>query len=350
MRAFGPVVAAALAALFVLPAAIPSARAADVPNAPPALTVYSDRHQTEDAQLFAQFTKATGIPVDLVDEDFDPLLERLTKEGQHTGADLVLSVGAATLWRCAQAGLLQPITSETILQAVPANLRDKTNQWIGLVYWARVIAYEKDRFKPEDVANYEDLADPKFQGQILVRSASSLYNQALVASMIASLGTAPTETWARGLVANLARPPQGGDTNQLQAMAEGEGSVSIINTRYWARFAASDKVTEQEVVANVGLAFPNQANRGTEVDIAGAGISRWSAHPRAAAMLLEFLLKPEVQKQFAAANFEYPVVAGVEPAPVLAGLGPFKIDSLAVGKLGKFAPEADEAMARAGWE
>jgi iron(III) transport system substrate-binding protein len=349
MSAFRPVAAAA-AVLFALLAAIPPAGAADVPNAAPPLTVYSDRHQAEDTKLFTQFTKATGIPVELVDEDFDLLFERLTKEGRNTPADLILSVGAATLWRCAEAHLLQPIPSEAVLQAVPANLRDKGDQWVGLAYWARVIAYEKDRFQPSDLANYEDLADPKFQGQILVRSASSLYNQALVASMIASLGTAQTETWARGLVANLARPPQGGDTNQLQAMADGEGTVSIINTRYWARFAASDKVTEQEVVANVGVVFPNQANRGTEVDIAGAGISRWSAHPRAATKLLEFLLAPEAQKQFAAANFEYPVVAGVEPAPVLAALGPFKIDGLAVGKLGKFAPEADAAMARAGWE
>jgi len=319
-------------------------------DGPPPLTVYSDRHQAEDAKVFADFTKATGIPVELVDDDFDPLFERLTKEGPHTPADLILSVGAATLWRCAEAGLLQPITSDTVIQAVPANLRDKNNQWVALAYWARVIAYEKDRYEPADVANYEDLADAKFQGQVLVRSASSLYNQALVASMIASQGTVPAETWAQGLVANLARPPQGGDTNQLQAMADGEGSVSIVNTRYWARFAASDKVTEQEVVANVGVAFPNQANRGTEVDIAGAGLSRWSTHVKAAMMLLEFLLKPDAQKQFAAANFEYPVLAGVEPAPVLAGLGSFKIDALAVGKLGKFAPEADAAMARAGWE
>ncbi|HEV2678380.1 MAG TPA: extracellular solute-binding protein [Aliidongia sp.] len=314
------------------------------------LTVYSTRHQAEDAKIFAMFTKETGIPVDLVDQDFEPLFERLTKEGANTPADLVLSVGAATLSRCADAGLLQPITSDAALQAVPANLRDKNDQWIGLAYWARVIAYQKDRFQATDVADYEDLADPKFQGQILVRSASSLYSQALVASMIASLGTAPTETWVRGLVANLARPPQGGDTNQLQAMADGEGSVSIVNTRYWARFAASDKVTEQEVVANVGIVFPNQANRGTEVDIAGAGISRWAKHPRAATKLLEFLLRPETQKLFAAANLEYPVVADVEPAAVLAGLGSFKIDGLAVAKLGKFAPEADAAMARAGWE
>jgi len=337
-----------VAALLALLVAGPALAAGHTGHPP--LTVYSDRHQTEDAAVFEEFTKATGIPVDLVDEDFDPLFERLTKEGQQTPADLILSVGAATLWRCAEAGLLQPIASDAVLQAVPANLRDKNNQWVGLAYWARVIAYQKDKFEPADVANYEDLTDPKFQGQILVRSASSLYNQALVASMIASQGAVPTETWARGLVANLARPPQGGDTNQLQAMADGEGSVSIINTRYWARFAASDKVTEQEVVANVGVAFPNQANRGTEVDIAGAGISRWSSHAKAATQLLEFLLKPDAQRQFAAANFEYPVVSGVEPAPVLAGLGPFKIDGLAVGKLGKFAPEADAAMARAGWE
>lgn len=339
-----------IAAFLVLLTAAGPAVAAGTSNRPAPLVVYSDRHQAEDTKVFALFTQATGIPVELTDDDFDPLFERLTKEGTKSPADLILSVGAATLWRCAEAGMLQPILSDAALQAVPTNLRDKNAQWVGLAYWARVIAYEKDKFEPADVANYEDMADPKFRGQILVRSASSLYNQALVASMIASQGTVPTESWARGMVANLARPPQGGDTNQLQAMADGEGSVSIVNTRYWARFAASDKVTEQEVVANVGVAFPNQGNRGTEVDIVGAGITRNAPHAKAAVQLLEFLLKPEVQKQFAAANFEYPVVAGVEPAPVLAGLGPFKIDGLAVGKLGKFAPEADAAMARAGWE
>jgi iron(III) transport system substrate-binding protein len=314
------------------------------------LTVYTSRHQPEDAELFDQFTKATGIPVDVVDADFDPLFERLTKEGADTSADLVLTVGAATLERCADAGLLQPIASDAVLHAVPADLRDKDARWVGLAYWARVIAYQKDKFDAADLPDYESLADPKFQGQILVRSASSPYNQALVAAMIDGIGTAPTETWARSLVANLARPPQGGDTNQLQAMADGEGAVSIVNTRFWARFAASDKVTEQEVVGNVGIVFPNQSNRGTLIDVAGAGISRWAPHPKAAAMLLEFLLRPEIQKQLAAMDFVYPVVAGVEPPPVLAGLGPFKIDGAAIGRLGKFAPEAEAAMARAGWD
>ncbi|GGF35011.1 iron deficiency-induced protein A [Aliidongia dinghuensis] len=333
-------------ALALLPLA-PSARAGDRQGP---LTVYSTRHQAEDATVFEAFTKATGIPVDVVDEDFDPLFERLTKEGANTSADLILSVGAATLARCADAGLLQPITSAAALQAVPAALRDKDARWVGLAYWARVIAYQKDRFAASDLANYEDLTNEKFRGQILVRSATSPYNEALVASMIASLGGSATEAWAKGLVANLARPPQGGDTNQLQAMADGEGSVSIVNTRYWARFAASDKVTEQEVVSNVGIVFPNQANRGTVIDIVGAGISRWAAHPRSAAKLLEFLLQPDTQKLFAAANFEYPVVAGVDAAPVLAGLGRFKIDASAVGELGKLTPAAEAAMAAAGWE
>jgi iron(III) transport system substrate-binding protein len=342
MRIFTPI-AMALAAAFLFNAVPAAARG-------PLLTVYSDRHQTEDATLFEQFTKATGIPVELVDEDSDPLFERLTREGQHTQADVILSVGAAKLWRYAQAGLLQPVTSQTALQAVPAAFKAPDDQWVGLAYWARIIAYDKDKFAATDLANYEDLADPKFQGQILVRSASSLYNQSLAAAMIASRGVQPTETWARGLVANQARPPQGGDTNQLQAMANGEGSVSIVNTRFWARFAASDKVTEQEIVANVGVMFPNQANRGTAIDIVGAGIARWAPHPQAAMALLEFLLKPDAQKQFAAADFDYPVVAGVTPAPVLAGLGGFKIDAAAVGQLGKLAPQADAAMARAGWE
>jgi len=314
------------------------------------LTVYSTRHQPEDAKVLALFTKATGIPVEAVDEDFDPLFERLSREREHGPADVILSVGAATLERCAEAGLLQPIKSDAVLHAVPADLRDKDGEWVGLTYWARVIAYQKDRFAASDLADYEALADPKFQGRVLVRSASSPYNQALVAAMLASRGSAATEVWAHGLVANLARPPQGGDTAQLQAMADGEGTISIVNTRYWARFASSDKVTEQEVVSNVGIIFPNQANRGTLVDVAGAALSRWTARPHAATMLIEFLLRPEVQKLMAGADLEYPVVAGVEAPAVLANLGAFKIDGPAIGLFGKFAPEADAVMARAGWE
>jgi iron(III) transport system substrate-binding protein len=254
------------------------------------------------------------------------------------------------LWRTAQAGLLQKLPAESIDARVPQDFRDPDALWVGLAYWARVIVDHKDRVDPADIANYEDLADPKLRGRILVRSASSPYNIALVASLIDANGTEAAEDWARGLVANFARPPQGGDSNQLEALAAGDADIAIVNTRFWARFAASDKVTEQEIVENLGLVFPNQAGRGTQIDLVGAGLLKNAPAPKLAVKLIAFLLRPDIQAKFASADFEYPVRPDVPAASVLAALGSFKMDRAALGKLGKFAPEAEKVMARAGWE
>jgi iron(III) transport system substrate-binding protein len=318
--------------------------------APESVTIYSDRHQVEDKLIYTAFTQETGIQVDLVDADFDPLMERLHQEGKASPADLLISVGAATLSRCADAGLFQPILSEELLKAVPADFRDTAGRWLSLAYWARVIIYRKDDVNPLDLSTYEDLAEPKFHGQIVVRSASSPYNIALVASLIAANGTEETETWARGLVANFARPPQGGDSNQLQAVSEGEGNIAVVNTRFWGRFAGSDKVTEREVVSGLGLIYPNQTNRGTQVDVVGVGILKSAPHPKAAQALIQFMLRPDMQERFASANYEYPIRSDVSPAPVLKALGTFKIDTSAISKLGKFTPEAKQVMAKSGWE
>ncbi|HVJ53150.1 MAG TPA: extracellular solute-binding protein [Aliidongia sp.] len=334
-----------LTALVSAALSAPPARAAD--SAGQIVTVYSDRHQVEDKALFDVFTKETGIRVDLVDDDFDPLLERLQHEGSKSPADLLISAGEATLARTAEAGLFRPLPA---LPSLPPEFRDPAGNWIGLSYWARVIVYHKDRADPAQLRNYEDLSDPQLHGRIVVRSAGSPYNAALVASMIVADGTEDTETWARGLVANFARPPQGGDGSQLEAISAGEGDVTVVNTRYWSRFAASDKVTEQEVVADLGLIFPNQDNRGTQIDLIGAGILKTAPHLSAASSLLAFLLRPDVQEKFAAANFEFPILPGVSPAPVLKALGPFKIDKAAIGKLGRFTPEAQDVMAKSGWE
>jgi iron(III) transport system substrate-binding protein len=324
-----------------------SGRAAD--PAPPFVTVYSDRHQVEDKAIFAAFTSETGIRVDLVDEDFDPLFERLRQEAGHSPADLLISAGEATLARAAGAGFLRPIPAAG-LKPVPPEFRDPAGRWVGLAYWARVIVYRNDSVDPAALRNYEDLADPDLHGRIVVRSASSPYNVALVASMIAANGTEDAETWAHGLVANFARPPQGGDGSQLEALSAGEGDVTVVNTRYWSRFAASDKVTEQEVVAGLTLVFPNQANRGTQIDLVGAGILKSAPHDAAARSLLDFMLRPDMQEKFAQANFEFPILPDVPPAPVLKALGSFKMDKDAIAKLGRFTPEAQDVMAKAGWE
>jgi iron(III) transport system substrate-binding protein len=328
---------------------IGAAKAADSSPAQ-AVTVYSDRHQAEDTQVYAAFTSETGIKVDVVDGEFDELLERLKAEGKSSGADLLVSSGIATLWRTAQAGLLQKLPAESIDAQVPPDFRDPDGLWVGLAYWARVIVGHKERVDPADIANYEDLADPRLRGRIVVRSASSPYNIALVASLIDANGTENAEDWARGLVANFARPPQGGDSNQLEALAAGDADIAIVNTRFWARIAASDKVTEQEIVENLHLVFPNQAGRGTQIDLVGAGMLKNAPAPKLAMRLIAFLQRPDIQAKFASADFEYPVRPDVPAAPVLAALGSFKMDRAALGKLGKFAPEAEKVMSRAGWE
>ena len=335
-----------LACCLSLFAVLPQARAADPPAQ--SVTVYSNRHQVEDKVVFAAFTKETGIKVEVVDGEFEDLLERLKTGGK--GADLLVSSGAATLWQTAEAGLFEPLPAASVDPAVPRDFRDLSGRWVGLAYWARVIVCNKDRIDPADVASYEDLADPKLRGQVVVRSASSPYNIALVASLLDADGTEAAEDWARGLVANFARPPQGGDSNQLEALSQGDGNVAIVNTRFWARFAASDKVTETEIVKDLAVVFPNQANRGTQIDLVGAGLLKGAAHPKSALTLLAFLLRPDIQAKFASGDFEYPIRPDVPAAPVLATLGPFKLDTAALTKLGKFMPEAEKVMARAGWE
>jgi iron(III) transport system substrate-binding protein len=343
-----PRIAALLACFF--PAAIVLSGLRTAAADPPAdsVTVLSSRHQVEDAAVYAAFTKETGIKVDVVDGEFEDLLERL--QGKAPGADLLISSGVATLWRTAEAGLLQKLPAASVDPAVPRDFRDPDGRWVGLAYWARVIVYQKDRADPADVSNYEDLADPKLRGKIVVRSGSSPYNIALVASLIDANGTEAAEDWARGLVANFARPPQGGDSSQLEALAGGDADIAVVNTRFWARFAASDKVTETEIVANLGVVFPDQATRGTQIDLAGVGLLKDAPHPKSAAALIAFLLRPDIQAKFASADFEYPVRPDVPAAPVLTALGPFKTDAGALAKLGKFAPEAEKVMARAGWE
>ncbi len=314
------------------------------------VTIYSDRHQEEDKLLFADFTKETGIEVQVIDEDTDPLFERLKQEGAKSPADLLILVGEASLARAADAGLLRPAEASAGVKSVSPEFRDPNGRWAGLAYWARVIVYRDGQIDPDTLKHYEDLADPAFHDRVIVRSASSPYNIALVASMIAANGTEDTETWAHGLVANFARPPQGGDGNQLEALSAGEGDITVVNTRYWSRFAASDKVTETEILSGLKLVFPNQDNRGTEIDLVGAGVMKSAPHAAAAQSLLDFLLRADIQEKFAKANFEFPILPNVPLAPVLQALGPFKADKAAISKLGRFLPEAQDVMAKAGWE
>ena len=316
----------------------------------PRINLYSSRHYDTDDQIYEGFRRATGIRVNVVEAEADQLIERIKGEGQNSPADIFITVDAGRLWRAEQEGLFQPVTSATLTNAIPASLRHPDGLWFGLTKRARVIMYNKTVVSPRELSTYEDLVDPKWQGRILVRSSTNVYNQSLVGSLIAAHGTAQTETWARGLVANFARPPEGGDIDQIKAVAAGLGDIAIANTYYLARLIKSDKREDRQVAETIGVFFPNQGDRGTHVNISGAGVVKTAPNREAAIQFLEYLASPVAQEIFAQSNNEYPVVEGVALDSVVAGFGQFKADPLNAAVFGRNNPEALRITDRAGWK
>lgn len=314
------------------------------------LNLYSSRHYDTDDQIYEGFRQATGIRVNVVEAEADQLIERIKSEGQNSPADIFITVDAGRLWRAEQEGLFQPVNSKALNTAIPASLRHPDGLWFGLTKRARVIMYNKTVVNPRDLSTYEDLADPKWRGRILVRSSTNVYNQSLVGSLIAAHGAPQTETWARGLVANFARPPEGGDIDQIKAAAAGLGDIAIANTYYLARLIKSDKPEDRQVAETMGVFFPNQGDRGTHVNISGAGVVKTAPHRETAIQFLEYLASPAVQEIFARSNHEYPVVEGVALDSVVEGFGQFKADPLNAAVFGRNNPEALRITDRAGWK
>lgn len=313
------------------------------------LNLYSARHYDSDSEIYQGFTNATGIQVNLIEAEADPLIERIKSEGANSPADVLITVDAGRLWRAEQEGLFQPVTSTVLENAVPENLRHPQGLWYGVSKRARVIMYDKTKVNPAQLSTYEDLADPKWRGQILVRSSTNIYNQSLVGSLIEANGPQATEEWVRALVANFARPPEGNDVSQIQACAAGVGTLTLANTYYLVRLLKSDDPAERQAAEKVGAFFPNQRDRGTHVNISGAGVLKTSPNKAAAIQFLEYLVTPEAQEIFAQSNHEYPVLAGAALDPVLASLGEFKEDSLNASVFGRNNGEALQIMDRAGW-
>ena len=225
------------------------------------VNVYSSRHYDVDKDLYDNFTKATGISVNLIEGKEDELIERMRNEGANSPADVLITVDAGRLWRAQDADVLQPTRSELLEKVVPAHLREPNGYWFGLSKRARIIIYNKAEVKPGDIASYEELAEPKWKNRVLVRSSTSVYNQSLVGSLLAADGEAKTEAWAKGVVANMARKPQGGDTDQIKGVAAGEGDIAISNTYYFARIAASTKPEDQAIAAKLIVIFINMKVR-----------------------------------------------------------------------------------------
>jgi iron(III) transport system substrate-binding protein len=314
------------------------------------VNLYSARHYDTDTALYESFTAATGIQVNLIEAEADPLIERIKSEGSNSPADVLMTVDIGRLWRAEEEGLFAPTNSAVLSRAIPANLRHPEGLWYGLSKRARVIMYDKSAVNPAELSTYENLADPAWYGKVLVRSSTNIYNISLVASMIAAHGTQETESWVRGLVANFARPPEGNDTGQIQACAAGVGSLALANTYYLIRMAKSDDPAAKAVAEKVSIFFPNQRDRGTHVNISGAGVLKMAPNQEAALRFIEHLASAESQQIFANGNNEYPVVAGVAVDPTLASYGSFKEDSVSAAVIGQNSAEALRIMDRAGWK
>ncbi len=314
------------------------------------VNLYSARKESLIKPLLERFTAETGIRVNLVTGKAAALQKRLEVEGRNTPADLFLTSDAGRLHLARQAGLFQPVESELLTRVVPAHLRDKDNHWFGLSKRARIIVYSKQRVKPGALSRYEDLTDPRWKGRICIRSSGNIYNQSLLASIVAHFGEQTAERWAAGVVANFARPPRGNDRAQIKAVAIGECDVAVVNSYYLGKMQNSSDPAERDAADKVVPLFPNQADRGTHINISGAGVIRHARNRENAIRLLEFLVGDEAQRWYAATNHEYPVKSGIEVSPTVKAWGyPFKEDTLDMGALGVHNITAVKIFDRVGW-
>lgn len=316
-----------------------------------AVNLYSARQEALIKPLLDRFTEETGIEVNLVTGSADALIKRLEVEGENTPADMLITVDAGRLHRAKEAGLFRAVESGRLEERVPAHLRDDDNQWFGLSQRARVVAYSTERVDPEELSTYAALADDKWNDRICIRSSDNIYNQSLLASMIAAHGEEDATEWARGIVDNMARRPQGGDRDQIMGVAAGVCDIAVVNTYYYGKMRSEGAQAEQrEAAAKTALFFPNQDGRGAHVNVSGAGVTRHADNPDNAQRLIEFLVSDTAQQWYAQVNYEYPVVPSAEVSESVREWGyPFKQDRLPLSRLGELNATAVRIFDRVGW-
>jgi len=314
------------------------------------VNLYSSRHYDSDDALYAAFTEKTGITINRIEAKADELMARMEAEGANSPADVFMTVDVGRISRAEERGLLQPFESQTIEANVPAHLRDDENLWTGLSQRARIIFYSKERIETPP-RTYEDLADPGYKGQICIRSSSNIYNQSLMAAIIETHGKEVAKDWAAGIVENMAREPQGGDTDQLRGIVSGECDIAVANTYYFARGLASDVDGLTSGIDGIGWVWPNQSGRGAHVNLAAAGIAANAPNKVEATALLEFLASEEAQAQFANANNEYPVMSGVPIGEHVAKMGLFIPDNdTPTASFKAHAADAQTIFNEVGWD
>jgi iron(III) transport system substrate-binding protein len=333
----------------VLPLAVLMASASLAAQAAEEVNIYSARHYDSDQALYDAFTEETGIQVNELQGDSDQLIQRIKREGAASPADVMVTVDAGRLWRAEQEDIFDSVESDVLDERLPDSMRHPEGKWFGFSQRARVIFYNPETIDPADVSTYEALADPKFKGELCIRSSNNIYNQSLLASMIAHHGEEEAEKWAQGIVDNLARAPEGGDRDQIRGVASGECDLAVGNHYYYVRLLKSDNDEEREAAEKVEILFPNQDGRGAHVNVGGAGVVKGAPNHDNAVRFLEFLASDEAQHLLASGNYEFPVVDGVEMDDVLVGWGEFKKDDLNISELGNNNPEAVKIFDRVGW-
>lgn len=315
------------------------------------LNLYSARHYNTDEALYSNFTKTTGIKINRIDGGEDALLARIKAEGANSPADVFLTVDAGRLWVADQDGVFAPIQSALLNERIPAAYRLTSGTWYGFSTRARVILVDKLKVKPGEITTYEDLADPKWKGQICTRSGSHVYMLSLLSSIIEHSGAAKAEEWARGVNANLARQPKGGDTDQIKAVAAGECTVALSNTYYIARMLKSDKSDERAMMERLRVVWPNSAGRGVHMNVSGGGVLKNSPNKENAIKFMEYLASDEAQAYFANGNNEWPVVVSASVKnEALDSLGKFTPDPINMIALGKNQRQAQEIVNRVGYK
>ena len=318
------------------------------------INLYSARHYQTDEALYSDFSAKTGIRINRVDADDAGILARLRSEGANSPADVILLVDAARLWRAEIDGLFQPVRSALLEARIPAHLRGKDSgqgsPWFGLSTRARVIVYDKRTVPPGDVDTYEKLADPRNKGKLCTRSGSHPYNLSLFGAVLEHIGPQATQTWLQGMVANMARDPKGGDTDQIKSVASGECQIALSNTYYLARLMNSQRPMDRAVLQDIAVSFPNQGSWGTHLNIAGAALARNSPHRDLAVKFLEYLVSDKAQSYFADGNNEWPVVTSIKVSnPALAAFGKFKTETIPISVVGMNQVKVQQILDRVGY-
>jgi len=313
------------------------------------LNVYSSRHYDTDDQLYAGFTEATGIEVNRIEAEADELIARLEAEGANSPADVFITVDAGRMWRAEEKGLLQPVESAVLEERIPEALQHPDNLWFGISTRARVIFYAKDRVE-NPPQTYADLADPAYKGQVCIRSGFNIYNLSLLASIIEHEGEEAARAWAEGLKANLAREPEGGDTDQLKAIVSGQCDIAVANTYYFARAISSQVDGLTGSTDGIGIVFPNQETTGTHVNVSAAAVAAHAPNRDNAVKFLEYLASDSAQEYFAGQNNEYPAVPGLATTEAVTALGTFRADDLNLAALGRNQAAAERIFTETGWK